>query len=74
MNEIESMERFTEGLKKAASRCRELGKLQQSNGWDALTASFEGLLRNGQKLYSSSVMSRHDALKMLDEQYGKTIN
>lgn len=62
----ESMERFREGIKKAASRSRELGILQKNSNWTKIAFQLEKLLHNGNKLYSGHAISRGEALKILD--------
>lgn len=67
MQDVEIIERFVEGLKKASSRCRELGAIQKSKHWNDISANLDKLLANGLDLYKRKEISRQDALKILDE-------
>lgn len=66
MQEIESIERFVEGMKKAASRARELALSQKNTDWMKVAAMLDGVRANGVKLYNGASMNRQDALSMLD--------
>lgn len=67
MQDNESIERFVEGLKKAASRARELGIAQKNSSWEKVAVMLDGIRTNGVKLYQSSALSRNDVLSMLDQ-------
>ena len=69
----ESMERFSEGVKKAASRCRELGDAQKNRNWYKIAFNLEKLLSSGTEMYKSKAISRNDALAILDMRE-KTMN
>ncbi len=47
MNIKESVEWFEEGLKKAASRARELGRMQNNKHWDSVAEQLDQLRFNG---------------------------
>lgn len=73
MTEAESFERFEEGLKKAASRARELGILFASDKWAEIAASFDLMRRNGAKFYHGAAISRQEALRMIDAEISKMV-
>lgn len=66
MERAESMERFREGLKKAADCCRQLAAAQKNRDWTKIAFNLEGVLQNGVKIYQSKSISRNDALSMID--------
>lgn len=77
MEKNESIERFTEGLLKAASRARELGKAQKNSAWQAVATQLDMLRSNGLKMYKAKGISRQVALDMLDrreQKMGKEAN
>lgn len=63
---IESMERFSEGLKKAASRARELGDAQKNRNWYKIAFMLEKLLHNGTEMFKGKSISRQDALAIVN--------
>lgn len=67
MTDVEAFERFSEGMKRAASRARELGVSQKSNDWGNVANMLDGIRTNGEKMYRARALSRQDVLKMLDE-------
>jgi len=67
MQQNESEERLREGLKKAASCARKLGKLQKSKTWLDVAKQIDGLVQKANGLMSSGVLSEADALVMLDK-------
>lgn len=67
MNLSESFERFSEGLKKAADRCKELGKATGNKDWDTIAAQFEGLLYKGKIIYDSKGLSKVEKEKLLNQ-------
>ena len=71
MQTTESFERFSEGLKKAASRARELGAAQKNRNWNKIGFMLEKLLKNGEELYRRKSISRQDALLILDKRENK---
>lgn len=66
MSEKDSKERFTEGLKKAASRAREIAKATRNPVWTQIAFTLDEIRRNGTKLMAMSALNRFDVLKMLD--------
>lgn len=66
MNEKDSIERFTEGLKKAADRARELGRAQKSKHWMQVANGLDGIRVKGMQMFRAKALSRTDVLKMLD--------
>lgn len=71
MEEIEIFERFNEGLKKAASRCRELSKLQKNSDWAKTAFQIDKFLAHGTELYKAKALSRQEVLSMLDRRVDK---
>lgn len=70
MSLVESFERFNEGLKKAADRAEELGKLQDNkkaaDDWKRTASGIRSLLDQGHGIYTSRALSHQRALEMLD--------
>lgn len=71
MTETETFERFSEGLKKAASRCRELGVVQKDRNWTKTAIQIEQFLAYGTQLYRASALSRREVLGLLDQRVDK---
>lgn len=71
MSEKESKERFTEGLKKAASRAREIAKITGSPMWTQIAYTVDEIRRSGGKLMQMSALTRFDVLSMLDHREKK---
>jgi hypothetical protein len=67
MTEGEALERFTEGLKKAASKAREIGAATGLLLWNDIARTLDELRENGTKLSQMTALSRFDVLAMLDE-------
>jgi hypothetical protein len=59
------MERFSEGVKKAASRARELGDAQKNRNWYKVAFMLEKLLANGTAMFNGKSISRQDALGII---------
>lgn len=57
MSPKESVERFSEGLKKASSRARELGKSTMNPIWNNIATSLEGIRIKGEKMISSKALT-----------------
>lgn len=74
MTDVEAFERFAEGLKKAASRARELGIAQKSKDWGNVATMLDGIRINGEKMYNARALSRQDVLKMLDERQKEKVH
>ncbi len=75
MERNESIERFEEGLKKASSRARELGKAQNNSNWEKIAIGLDQMRSNGMAMYHAKAISRATALALLDKkelQMGKT--
>lgn len=70
MNLIESWERFEEGMKKAADRAEEIGRLQDNKyvaeNWRKTVYGIRRLLEEGRGIYRAKAISRQRALEMLD--------
>lgn len=66
MEKIETIERFKESLKKAASHCRSLAKAQQNNSWLQVADQLEVMLARGEQIYRSKAISRQAALSLID--------
>lgn len=73
MSPAESFERFSEGLKKAASLARELGDAQKNRHWNQIAFNLEMLLNRGQTIYGRRALSRDAVLGILDQRQ-KTLN
>lgn len=72
MEHTESFERFSEGLKKAASRARELGSAQKNRDWNKIAFNLETLIERGKTIYARRALSRDQVLAMLDSKVKKT--
>lgn len=66
MEKNESIERYVEGLKKAADCCRHLGAAQKNREWNKIAFNLEGLLQKGAAMYRNKAISRSDALAMVE--------
>jgi len=66
MEKNESIERYREGLKKAADCCRQLGAAQKNRQWNQIAFNLEGILQKGMTIYRNKSISRSDALAMID--------
>lgn len=62
----ETFERFDEGMKKAASRARELGHAQKNKNWFSVATQIEGLRAKALIMFKGPAISRKDALSILD--------
>lgn len=67
MTPQESIERYNEGLKKAASRARELGKLQKNKYWDQIANSLDGIRDQGLKLFYGRPLTEQEVQQMIDK-------
>lgn len=67
MQPKEIRERFTEGLKQASSRARELAVSQKDRGWNNFADQIDQLLNTGIQFYSQRALSRTKVLSLLDE-------
>lgn len=66
MEKNESIERFSEGLAKAADRARQLAKLQKNKSWLQVAINLDGLRIKGEQMYRSREISRQEALAIAD--------
>lgn len=66
MTNIESFERFSEGLKKAASRSRELAVAQKDDQWNKVAFMLDSLCSKGNDIFRGRAIPRQEALKMAD--------
>lgn len=67
MHETETIERFVEGMKKAAACSRQLAAAQKNDGWLKLATVMDGIRVNGVKLFNGRALNRQDTLTMLDQ-------
>lgn len=67
MSEGEALERFTEGLKKAASKAREIGALTGVDIWSDIAGTIDNIRNNGKVLAGMTALKRFEVLTMLDE-------
>lgn len=72
MTEGEALERFTEGLKKAASKAREIAGQSGLLIWNDIAKTIDEMRENGTKLSKMTALSRFDVLAMLDKR-AKTV-
>lgn len=66
MEQFESFERFDESMKKAASRCRELGTMVKDKNWLNIAHQLDALVHKGREIYGAKAISRQDLLKTID--------
>lgn len=66
MERNESIERFKEGLSKAADRARALVKAQGNTTWLQVATGFDQMRTTGMVWYNAKAISRQQALAMLD--------
>lgn len=67
MTLAETADRWTNGLKKAASRCRELGKAQgKSVMWDQIADSLDKTRTMGETVIVTKALSRSAVLESMD--------
>ncbi len=66
MNDSETVERFVEGLKMAASRCRELGAAQGKVDWLNIAASLDQIRSKGLLMMQAKELSREQILASLN--------
>lgn len=70
MTPKESIERFSESLKKVASRFRELGSLSSNPGWNNLAVEMEKILAKGESFYRQKALTRSESLELADRILG----
>jgi len=66
MTQTETNERWSEGLKKAASRARELSVSRKNLNWSAIAASIDGIREKGERMIVTSPLSRSQVIADLD--------
>lgn len=71
MQKNESIERFSEGLQKAADRARQLARAQGAPMWEQVASGIEALRSTGMARYYTKSISRAQALAMLDHKVEK---
>ncbi len=77
MNAAESIERFSEGMKKAASRARELGEAQRDRNWNKLAFQLEKILAQGIDIFKQKSLSEAEVMAMTEHrisEMNKNIN
>lgn len=68
MTLVETSERWSEGLKKAAARCRELGRAQdKTKTWNQIAISLDSMREQGEKIIVRKGLSRSAILESLDK-------
>lgn len=67
----ESIERYRESMKKASSRCRELGIAQKNLDWNKIAFYIDSLLTDGMTIYNSKAIGRQAALAIVDQRVGE---
>lgn len=71
----ETAERWTDGLQKAASRCRELGAAQDKKLiWDKIAESLDGIRKSGETVIVTKALSRKEILESVDRRVGAKYN
>lgn len=66
MNAVESIERFSEGMKKAASRARELGAAQKDRNWNKLAFQLEKIMDQGMNIFKQKALSESEVMAMTE--------
>ncbi len=66
MESVETKERFSDGLKQAISRAREMAKKQKNPMWNSIATSLEGIRDGGTKLSNAKGLSRAQVLRDVD--------
>lgn len=72
MNAAESIERFSEGMKKAASRARELGDAQRDRNWNKLAFQLEKILSQGIDIFKQKSLSEAEVMAMTEHRMKET--
>lgn len=73
LSKAEVIERFDQGLREAASRCRELGKLQNKPVlWNQIATSLDTMRKNGELLIKQGQISQEDVLAGLSRYHEST--
>lgn len=72
MRERDSIELFTESMKKAASLAKQLAKSTGVKEWIATSSGLEALCSKGRTLYARPAPNRQNTLAMVDHIVEKT--
>lgn len=67
MTKAETIERFVEGLKQAASAARGLASLKTKKDWEKVAMLLERLRSQGMNLSTAGGMTRQETLLRLDK-------
>lgn len=66
INEKEALEYFVEGLRRASSRAKEMGRLQNHEIWMDISKICEEMLLSGVMIAESRPMGRMEVLAMIN--------
>jgi len=67
MTRNESLERWCEGMKMAADRCRELGKQVKNPMWNLIATNLDNLRMKGEAICVSKGLTRGQILASVDD-------
>lgn len=67
MEQNESVERFREGLLRAASCCRELSKITRAQEWHDLSTQLMVMLNKGLKFYKGAALTEPQVMQLVSE-------
>ena len=67
MDDWQSLEKYREGLKRAASACYDMSCAKKSSHWAEMGKQLHVLRQIGEKLYQSHAMSRWQVLAQAEE-------
>lgn len=73
MTDRESWERFSESLKRAISRAKELGRAQLNNNWFQVAANLKKTLDNAETIYKNKSLTRAQTIAMLDHRIDRAV-
>jgi hypothetical protein len=65
METNESWERFEQGLLRAASCCRELGKMLDAQEWKDLSVQLLVMLKKGKKFYHGRALTELEVMNLV---------
>lgn len=65
MESPESWERFEQGLKRAASCCRELAKMLDAQEWRDISHQLLTMLKKGRAIYKSPPLTEPEVLSLV---------
>lgn len=69
----ETVERFTEGLKKAGAAALELGRRKKSKAYLQVADSLNKIRITGIKIYNTKSLTRAEILESVDARVGKKV-